>query len=148
MSEGTNERKKERTNNRTNNKRTNEQLNEWTNERMNECINLTLEQSTKAQSCSSILSLTSALEEGETSGRMPDSHLYRAINTKLYNSKLHPTRCNVSWSIYFYGRSTCFRWFLRPSSRAHNCTYSFRYCQAILLRAATSSTVASNSSIG
>jgi hypothetical protein len=25
--------------------------------------------------------------------------------------------------------STCFRWFLRPSSGAQNCTYSVRYCQ-------------------
>jgi hypothetical protein len=39
--------------------------------------------------------------------------------------------------IYFYRRSTCFRRFLRPSSGAHNCTYSFRYCQPILLLAAT-----------
>jgi hypothetical protein len=39
--------------------------------------------------------------------------------------------------IYFYRRSTCFRRFLRPSSGAHNCTYSFRYCQPILLPAAT-----------
>ena len=38
--------------------------------------------------------------------------------------------------IYFYRRSTCFRRFLRPSSGAHNCTYSFRYCQPILLLAA------------
>jgi len=37
----------------------------------------------------------------------------------------------------FYGRSTCFRWFLLPSSGAHNCTYRFRYCQPILLLAAT-----------
>ena len=58
--------------------------------------------------------------------------------------------------IYFYRRSTCFRRFLRPSSGAHNCTYSFRYCQPILLLAAIveemvsyiSSTVASSSSIG
>jgi len=59
--------------------------------------------------------------------------------------------------IYFYRRSTCFRQFLRPSSQAHNCTYSFRYCQPILLLAATvdemahiaiSSTVAASSSIG
>jgi len=28
--------------------------------------------------------------------------------------------------IYFYRRSTCFRLFLRPSSGAYNCTYSFR----------------------
>jgi len=53
------------------------------------------------------------------------------------NSKLQPTRCNVSWFIYFYRCSTCFRRFLRPSSGAHNCTYSFRYCQLILLLAAT-----------
>ena len=39
--------------------------------------------------------------------------------------------------VYFYRRSTCFRRFLRPSTRAHNCTYSFRYCQPILLLAAT-----------
>ena len=45
-----------------------------------------------------------------------------------YNYKLQPTRCKVSWLIYlFYRRSTCFRQFLRPSSVAHNCTYSFRY---------------------
>jgi len=25
--------------------------------------------------------------------------------------------------------STCFRWFLCPSSGAQNCTYSIRYCQ-------------------
>jgi len=49
------------------------------------------------------------------------------------NSKLQPTRCNVSLFIYFYRRSTCFRRFLYPSSGARNCTYSFRYCQPILL---------------
>jgi hypothetical protein len=38
--------------------------------------------------------------------------------------------------IYFYRLSTSFRRFLRPSSGAHNCTYSFRYCQSILLLAA------------
>jgi hypothetical protein len=38
--------------------------------------------------------------------------------------------------IYFYKRCTCFRRILRPSSGAHNCTYSFRYCQPILLLAA------------
>jgi len=52
------------------------------------------------------------------------------------NYKLQPTICNFSW-IYFYRCSTCFRRFLRPSSGAHNCTYSFRYCQTILLLAAT-----------
>jgi hypothetical protein len=31
--------------------------------------------------------------------------------------------------------STCFGRFLRPSSGAHNCTYSFEYCQPILLLA-------------
>jgi hypothetical protein len=53
------------------------------------------------------------------------------------NSKLQQTRCNVFWFIYFYRRCTCFRRFLRPSSGAHNCTDSFRYCQPILLLAAT-----------
>ena len=38
---------------------------------------------------------------------------------------------NFSGFIYFYRHSTCFRRFLRPSSGAHNCTYSFRYCQPI-----------------
>jgi hypothetical protein len=38
--------------------------------------------------------------------------------------------------IYFYRRSACFRRFLRSSSGANNCTYSFRYCQPILLLAA------------
>jgi len=58
--------------------------------------------------------------------------------------------------IYFYRPSTCFRRFFRPSSGAHNCTYNLRYCQPILLLAATvdmmelsiSSTVAASSSIG
>ena len=54
----------------------------------------------------------------------------------LSNSKLLPKRCNVSWFIYFYWFSTCFRQFLRPSSGEHNCTYSFRYCQPVLLLAA------------
>ena len=36
----------------------------------------------------------------------------------------------------FYRRPTCFRRFLRSSSGAHNCTYSFRYCQLIVLLAA------------
>ena len=54
--------------------------------------------------------------------------------------------------IYFYRRCTCFRRFLRLSSGAHNCTYSFRSCQPVLLLAATvrsiSSTVAASSSTG
>jgi len=49
------------------------------------------------------------------------------------------------WFIYFYRRSTCFRPFLRPTSGAHNCTYSFRYCQPILLLAATVEELASSS---
>ena len=48
--------------------------------------------------------------------------------------------------IYFWRRSTCFTRFLRPSSGAHNCTCSFRYCQLILLLAPT--VVAASSSIG
>jgi len=43
----------------------------------------------------------------------------------------------ISWIYLLYRRCTCFRRFLRPSSGAHNCTYSFRYCQPILLLAAT-----------
>jgi len=39
--------------------------------------------------------------------------------------------------IYFYRRRTCFRRFLCLSSGAHNCMYSFRYCEPILLLAAT-----------
>ena len=55
---------------------------------------------------------------------------------RQYNSKLQPTKCDVSWFIYSYRCSTCFRRFLRPSSGTHNCTYSFRYCQSVLLLAA------------
>ena len=61
-----------------------------------------------------------------------------------FNSKLQPTKCNVSWFIYFYRRSTCFGRFLRPSSGAHNCTYSFRYCQLILLLAARAAVLVDN----
>ena len=53
-----------------------------------------------------------------------------------WNSKLKSTRCNVSWFIYFYRHSACFRRFLLPSPGVHNCTYSFRYCQPTLLLAA------------
>jgi len=58
------------------------------------------------------------------------------LPTPLPNSKLQPTKFDVSLFIYFYRRSTCFRRFLRPSSGAHNFTYSFRYCQPIMLLAA------------
>ena len=54
-----------------------------------------------------------------------------------YISELQPTRCKVSWFIYFYRRSTCFRRFIRPSSGAQNCIYRSRYCQPILLLAAS-----------
>jgi len=79
------------------------------------------------------------------------------VPKNIFNSKLRPTRCNISWLVYFYRRSTCFRRYLRPSWEAHNCTYSFRYYQSILLLSATveemefsfiSSTVAASSSIG
>jgi len=36
---------------------------------------------------------------------------------------------------FFLKRSTCFRRFLRPSSGAHNCIHSFKYCQPVLLQA-------------
>ena len=71
--------------------------------------------------------------------------IHMSVHRK-YISKFQPIRCNVSWFIYFYRRSTCFRPFLRPSSGAHNCTYSVRYCQPILLLAA--SVLAATSSIG
>jgi len=35
----------------------------------------------------------------------------------------------------FLQGSTCFARCLRPSSGAHNCTFSFRYCQTIVLQA-------------
>jgi len=55
----------------------------------------------------------------------------------------HYTNCVISFTItncsqqdatflefmYFYRHCPCSRRFLRPSSGAHNCTYSFRYCQ-------------------
>jgi len=63
-----------------------------------------------------------------------DSHV--SVHRK-YISKLQPARWNVSWFIYFYRRSTGFRRFLRSSSGAHNSTYSFKYCQPILLLAAS-----------
>jgi len=34
----------------------------------------------------------------------------------------------------FLKGSTCFGRFFRPTSGAHNCTFSFRYCQPILLQ--------------
>jgi len=39
--------------------------------------------------------------------------------------------------IYIYRRCTSFSRFLHPSSGTHNRTYSFRYCQPMLLLAAT-----------
>jgi hypothetical protein len=47
--------------------------------------------------------------------------------------------------MYFYKCCTCFRQFLCPSSGAHNCTYSCKYCQPILLLAAM---VVASSNIG
>jgi len=58
------------------------------------------------------------------------SDIHMSVHRK-YISKLQPTRCNVSWFIYFNRCSKCFRRFPRPSSGAQNCTYSFRYCQPI-----------------
>jgi len=40
--------------------------------------------------------------------------------------RVQPTRCKVSQFISVR-RSTCFRWFFRPSSGAQNCIYSVRY---------------------
>jgi hypothetical protein len=61
------------------------------------------------------------------------------------NYKLQPTRCNVSWIYLFYGRCTCFRRFLCPSSGAHNCTCFRRFLRP---DSSISSTVAAISSIG
>jgi len=60
-------------------------------------------------------------------------HYIQDLNNN--NCKLQPTRCNVSWFVYFYRRCTCFRRFLHPSSGTHNPTYSFGCCQPILLLA-------------
>ena len=92
---------------------------------------------------------------GARQAQWPRRNMTWALRTCI--SKLQSTRCNVSWFIYFYRCSTYFRRSLRPSSGAHNCTYSFRYCQPILLLAAVvdemerssiSSTIAASSSIG
>ena len=78
-------------------------------------------------------------------------------NMTELSSKLQPTRCNISWSVCFYRRFTCFGRFLRASSGAHNSTYSYTYCQLILLLAASvdemelrsiASTIAASSCIG
>ena len=70
-------------------------------------------------------------------------------------SKLQPTRCNITWFIYFYSCSTCFRRFLRPSAGAQKL-----YIQLQVLSTNTaaccyhgwdgtiSSTLAASSSIG
>jgi len=52
--------------------------------------------------------------------------IVEGISTVAANSQQDATFLDF---IYFYRRSTCFRRFLRPSSGAHNCTYSVRYCQ-------------------
>jgi hypothetical protein len=62
--------------------------------------------------------------------------IHKSVHRKIitnYSQKY----ANFLEFIYFYRRSTCFRLFLGPSSGAHNCTYSFRHCQTILLLAAT-----------
>jgi len=41
----------------------------------------------------------------------------------------------TTFDYLFLKDSTSFGRFLRPSSGAHNCTFSFRYCQPILLHA-------------
>ena len=40
----------------------------------------------------------------------------------------------VVFDYLFLKGSTCFRQFLHPSSAAHNCTFSFTYCQLIVLQ--------------
>jgi len=72
-----------------------------------------------------------------------DVHIYMTRKTTFW-TRFKPLITNYSQQdatflefIYFYRRCTCFRRFLRPSSGVHNCIYSFRYCQPILLLAAT-----------
>jgi len=53
-----------------------------------------------------------------------------------YNDFLITTnKMQLFFDYLFLKGSTCFSWFLHPSSGAHNCTFSFRYCQPILLQA-------------
>ena len=85
------------------------------------------------------------IKTDKTDGRMKCT--YQSMNAKrnIYNHiVLTITITNYSQQeatflefTYFYRHSTCFRRFPRPSSGAHNCTYSFRHCQPILLLAAT-----------
>jgi len=49
--------------------------------------------------------------------------------------QLQPKRCNYFFDYLFLKCSTCFRRSLRPSSGAHNRTFSYRCCQPILLQA-------------
>ena len=61
----------------------------------------------------------------------------------VINMSLHRYTFNVKYNqqyttnmIYLFPkRCTCFKRFLCPSSGAHNCTHSFRYCQPVLLLA-------------
>jgi hypothetical protein len=115
-----------------------------------------------------LLQLTSlCIGSGNFTVRITGLTYYMSVNTKydigfdIHMSKYHNIIPNYSHQgakfldlFIFYRRSTCFRRFLRPSSGARNCTYSFRYCQPLLLWrdgtpwSSISSTVAASSSIG
>jgi hypothetical protein len=97
--------------------------------------------------CQPILLLATTVEEMELSS---------ISSTVVASSNIVLTIPELEF-IYFYRWFTCFRRFLRPSSGAHYCTYSFRYCQPILLLTTTaeemelssiSSMVVASSSIG
>ena len=66
---------------------------------------------------------------------------YCRLESHLNNSHLMQfqiiTNKMQRFLIQFYKCSACFRRFLCPSSGAQNCTYSFRYCQSVLLLAAS-----------
>jgi len=75
------------------------------------------------------------------------SWLYLQDNTSIFDTRYSWVRASLLWffncnqqdvNIFhnlFPKSSTCFGRFLRPSSAGHNCTFSCRYCQPILLQA-------------
>jgi hypothetical protein len=58
-------------------------------------------------------------------------YIYYLYNTKLY-SNIYPTRCNVTQFIIPGNCSTCFGWYLHPSSGAHiNVSTASGICQTV-----------------
>jgi len=58
--------------------------------------------------------------------------IIRLFSCDFFNFKQQDA---TTFDYLFKKGSTCFGRFLRPSSGAHNCTLSLRYCQPILLQA-------------